>query len=116
MNSAQEQSDGGCVLNLEGELTIQCGRELKETLINSLNSSEQVILNMEKVTEIDISCLQLLCSAHRTSIKLNKHLAIAGNTDLFSESVDRCGYSRHKGCSLGENGACLWTKGGGKSE
>ncbi len=30
----------------------------------------------EAVTEIDLSCLQLLCSAHRTALSLNKNLTL----------------------------------------
>ena len=113
MNATMEQSENSCILNFGGELTIQSGNELKEVLINLLDSSENLSLNIEKVTEIDIACLQILCSAHKASFKSNKYLKVSGKiSEGFRESIQRCGYLNNKGCIAGTNETCLWVKGG----
>jgi anti-anti-sigma factor len=109
-----EMEDSGemGVLTMDGELTIQRAAELKTALISSLASVEHLVLNLEKVAEVDLSCLQLLCSAHRTSVRSNKRLTWAGNRpESLARTVGDAGFVRHKGCVLDRDKSCLWVGG-----
>jgi len=70
------ESDGAMVLRLEGECTIECARELKDALLGGLEKSEKLLVNCSKVTDVDISCLQLLYSALDSSAKMGKRLLL----------------------------------------
>ena len=76
INFKIEESKNAGVLKLDGELSIEQAAELKTALINSIENSDNVIIDIEDITEIDLSCMQLLCSAHQTLINLNKHLDV----------------------------------------
>jgi len=101
-----EQSDGTETITIAGEMTISFADELKKVLMNALSVNDQVRLNLEQLTEVDLPSLQILCSAHRTSIKMKKSFAwtgiCPGPLKLIAE---RSGYSRHMGCTQD----CLWT-------
>lgn len=101
------------VLELEGELTVSRADELRLALLRSFSCSDHIVLNLEKVTAVDLSCLQLLCSAHRTSLAVNKRITIASNRpEIFRRLIHAAGYSRHKGCVLDGDKGCLWAGGG----
>lgn len=112
MDFKLEQSGAVGVLTLNGALTIGCAEELKATLMKSLERVEHLVLNLGTVEEVDLSCLQLLCSAHRTSTRLNKQMTIAGGRpEAFRRAVCAGGYGRHVGCSFDIHKTCLWLGG-----
>jgi anti-anti-sigma factor len=73
------QSSDAMILRLEGECTMESATELKEVLLQGLDKSDKVLVNLEKVTEVDTSCLQLLCSALRTAAGQGKQVSISPN-------------------------------------
>jgi anti-anti-sigma factor len=96
------------VLVIAGELNIEHAQALKETLLQSLAGTGPLLLNLENVTAIDLSCLQLLCAAHRSWLAANRELAIASCSGVFSQTARDAGYSREMGCSIDANRSCLW--------
>lgn len=112
MDCTLEQSGTVGVLTINGALTVGCASELKAALMKALETVEHLILNLAAVDELDLSCLQLLCAAHRTSQKLNKQLTIADNRpEAFRGTVCLSGYGRHIGCALDRTNSCLWLGG-----
>jgi anti-anti-sigma factor len=106
-----EHSGDVAVLAVSGPVTVEKACELKEILMKALHGAEHVIFNLEGMTEVDLSCLQILCSAHRTSIRLNKRITL-GNVrpEVFSRAVECGGFDRHTGCALDTTKSCLWVK------
>jgi len=104
-----QQSDERKILTLEGDLTIIHAAELKKILLEAIENSPHVDLNIDKVADVDLSCLQLLCSAHRTSLNLNRTISIASNhPEIFREALRDAGFPLNKGCELDPDGSCLW--------
>ncbi|MEW6419553.1 MAG: STAS domain-containing protein [Nitrospirota bacterium] len=100
------------ILTIDGGIIIHHAYELREALMKSLHTFEQMVINFENLTDIDLTCLQLLCSAHRTSLKLNKNLTLAGkNLERFKKIAKDAGFYRHMGCVLDNNKSCLWISG-----
>lgn len=107
-----EQSGAVGVMTIGGELTIRHADELRAALMRSLDAVDHLILNLDRVTEFDLSCLQLLCSAHRTSTKMKKQLTINANqSDALRKVIEAAGFLRHIGCALDCNKSCLWAGG-----
>ncbi len=103
--------DAGTLL-LEGDLTVQRAAELHAALRDSLSRAAHITLNFERVTGIDLSCLQLLCAAHRSAEKFSKRLTVAGtDSGVFRRAVGEAGYTRHDGCITDPLSSCLWTGG-----
>ncbi len=110
-----EESDEKKILSINGELTIQNAADLKKILIESLEDTSHLTLNIENVTEIDMSCLQLLCSAHKTTINTDKGLSIHGSPSaIFQEALNVSGYQQFSGCELDKSDSCLWVDGNSK--
>ena len=112
MEGEMLNSADATILKLEDRWTIERAHELKGALVAALSGNDQVIIDLEEVTEVDLSFLQLLCSAHRTSLKLNKHFALQDNQpEAFTRAVRDAGYARTLGCHGDPYKSCLW-KGG----
>ena len=109
MECTVEQSDEKKILNLEGDLTIMHAAELKKILQKAVDNSQCVELNLENVTNVDLSCLQLFCSAHRTSLKLNRTISIHSNPpEVLKEAARDAGFQLNKGCKHDSDDSCLW--------
>jgi ABC-type transporter Mla MlaB component len=106
-----EDSDNGKQLKLSGELTIQSAGEFKAILKESLEATGILAINVASVTEIDLSCLQLLCAAHRTSIEQDKLFEYEqGWPEPFIDAIRGSGYARHTNCDLHKNKKCIFTE------
>jgi anti-anti-sigma factor len=101
------------VLRLKGMLTISQAEELKKTLIKALKKVNELEVDLKKVDEIDISCLQLLCSAHKTAAKSSKRLVLGSDVpEDITHNIMHSGYFRTVGCINKEKDKCLWKDGG----
>jgi anti-anti-sigma regulatory factor len=109
MNYEIEHAGQAGLLKLRGRCTIEQANELQELLLRKIEESGHVSLNLEQVSEIDLTFLQLLCSAHGTSLKLDKRFGLKGPLpEVFIRAVREAGYCRQMGCSRDINGSCLW--------
>jgi anti-anti-sigma regulatory factor len=112
MDTQLDCSDNG-VMRLAGELTIQYAGRLKEMLLKAIAEVKELSLDLEGVTETDVACLQVLCSAHKTFLASNKGLKTIGRVSAsFKRAVDDSGYRRKTGCHSDPNRNCLWVTGG----
>jgi anti-anti-sigma regulatory factor len=99
------------IVKLEGSLTVSQAEELRMRLIKTIIDVDQVRVEFGSVSEVDLSCLQLLCSAHRSATRMSKRLFLSKNwPEPFKKAVEDSGYSRHTGCRLDSDRSCLWVK------
>jgi anti-anti-sigma regulatory factor len=99
------------VVTVDGDATLQQAEELRRVLIKALVDADEVSLDMDKVEKVDLSCLQLLCSAHRSATRFKKKFAFSGcPPQALREAVEASGFSRVTGCRLDCDKSCLWVK------
>ena len=116
MHALFNQSGGKCIITLEGDLTLPHAEELKGIFIKALQDSDDVSIAMENVHSVDLSCLQLFCSAHRSAARFKKHLMFHGNPPpILRDASEAAGYDRLRGCKLDCEGSCLWMQAAGNS-
>ncbi|MBF0559702.1 MAG: STAS domain-containing protein [Nitrospirae bacterium] len=97
------------VLTIEGDISIQNAEELKSNFICALHSVDKVFVNVEKVSDVDEYCLELFCSAHRTSVRLQKTFSFNSCiSEPFRRVIADAGFKRHVGCLLDVYKTCLW--------
>ena len=109
-----EQSGNTGVLTLAGELSIEKAQDLKNTLLECKDKGSHVEVKLDKATDIDLACLQVLCSAHRIFDSENKVLCLcAGASESFRQSARRLGFVRPRACDLNPVTGCLF--GGGEA-
>ncbi len=83
------------VLTLREKLTVEYAKDLKEGLLKALENTTRLEINMENMSEIDLTCLQLLCSANRSFKAVDKEIAFAGEPpDLFKQALIEAGLYR----------------------
>lgn len=100
-------------LTAGGSLTIEHAEELKAVIVEALASSAHLVVDLSAAEAIDLCCLQLLCSAHRTAVKDGKSIVLANTGEVFADVVRETGYLRHVGCMPDSGHGCLWA---GKEE
>jgi anti-anti-sigma factor len=96
-------------LRVGGELTIQHAAELRTCLLDALSNAQSVRIDLEAVEDIDLACLQILCSAHKSALLAGKALCLGdGAPECFRDSLDVAGFSRLRGCNTDAGNSCLW--------
>jgi len=100
-------------LQLEGDLTIERAAELLEVCRQALDASDRIAVEFNEVGAVDLCCLQLLCSAHRTAVAQDKQFFFAGNRPAFlSEAGAMAGFIRKRKCQMNpDRQDCLWLGG-----
>jgi anti-anti-sigma regulatory factor len=98
------------VLLIKGELTIAGVTELREAILQGFDEANQLEIDCEEVSEMDFFALQMICSAHRTSVLRKKLLTWSGDKSArVVEVIKKAGFSRHCGCSIcPSNIDCMW--------
>ena len=106
------ESDKVGVLTLEGEINIEHARDLKSALVSVLGRVDRVMVDLERVTAAGLTCLELLCSAHRTALSMNKELELGPNvSEAFTHAIRDSGYERRQGCEWSSQQSCFWGRG-----
>ncbi len=94
---------------VEGTLTVSQISEVRAELIKALKASGKVAIDLRAVTEIDLSALQLFCSAHKTAINSKKYFElIDSSTGVAKNTAGLNGFLREHGCSIDKENTCLW--------
>jgi anti-anti-sigma factor len=97
------------VLALEGEIVIQRIEDVRQQILLSLHQSNVLELDCSKMTAIDTTGFQLLCSAHRTAMKMGGDLFVTSPAPQVLETLRHsAGLEREHGCALDLHTTCLW--------
>ena len=106
------EQGGTLVLRVGGELTIPFAGEFRGALLEAFDAAERLIVDLEGVSTLDITGLQLLCAAHRTACARGKGFGVAGlSNSALTEAAGLAGFERHVGCAVDVGKTCLWTGG-----
>jgi len=108
MNCSLEQAKETTTLLISGPMTIEDAAHLKSALVDALASSLLIEVDLSAAEAIDLSCLQVLCSAHRAAVQDGKKLFLRSNADTLIICLEDAGFPRHSGCLQKEAEPCLW--------
>jgi anti-anti-sigma regulatory factor len=104
-----EDSGKRRVLTLSGELTIQYAEPIRSKLLESMPGIEQLIVRVEGATDVDLTCLQLLCATHKTAIRRQIYLNLEKEqSQVFKQAATDAGFLRRTGCAFDTKHECLW--------
>ena len=94
---------------ISGPMTIQQVDQLRLGLLKAFDLGKKVQISLAAVTEVDVTGLQLLCSAHRTSIVRGLDFSVFGSENkILALVAKQAGMRRHIGCSEDVCGTCVW--------
>ncbi len=94
---------------INGAMTICQAAELKAGLLKAFETGKPVEIQVAGVTEVDVTGLQLICSAHRSSLERGCTLKVSGtDSEGFARVAQQAGMLRHAGCSHDVTNSCIW--------
>ena len=112
MKCEQTASSEENVLTLKGELNIFQADQLKAELIQALDKTQRIVIDLRAVTDVDLSALQLLCAAHKSAVAKEKQLLLApGLPEKLDRQIRKAGLVEGHHCGRDSSLDCLW-KGG----
>lgn len=80
-------------LRIAGALTLERAAKLKAELLRWTRGASQLVFDFEAVTEVDLPCLQIICSTCITAEGLGKRFILNGTCpDAFKRTVENAGY------------------------
>ena len=98
-------------LQLQGSATLEFSTELCAALLDSLDKTENLVVDVSRITDLDVSALQLFCAARRSAIKRRKNMVLGKNpSETFYTTVLDAGFNRPHtaNCWLTAGTQCLW--------
>jgi anti-anti-sigma regulatory factor len=102
MNCELCRSGDEMLLKLQGECSIEYAKELQSVLIEGLEKSEALRVDLSMVTKVDTSFLQLLCAALTSCARSGRRVLIAENFSAeFMRFARDTGYWHALGKVLG---------------
>jgi anti-anti-sigma regulatory factor len=107
----RDQNPGRMTLHVEGEVSSDNWEKLREFCLDALRSSDDLVLDLEKVGVYDFSLGILVCLLRRTVLLLGKRLTVRGRQQEFfcqyeatlGSEAKRCSFTRASTCCTCEN-------------
>ena len=88
MDINAQQVNGICTLQMEGELTIYHGQEIRDGLIEHLAANNEIELNLSGITEMDTAGFQLLLAAKREGTRRGKIVRFVSHSQATLDVID----------------------------
>lgn len=82
------QKDKVSHMQIQGEMTIYSALELKSSLIDCLNNSQEMVIDLSSVDEMDCSGVQLLVLIKREALKAGKVLHLVQHSPAALEAME----------------------------
>lgn len=85
-----DQGGAKCFVRLEGEVNITLAVELKTVLLQALASGKELLVDLERATEVDVTALQLITALERAARRSGIRVALAGRVpaEILTDVVD----------------------------
>jgi len=107
--TSQSNGDGSMTVVLNGTLTIASSGELHRVLSEALHGTQRVELDLQRLEEIDLSAMQVICSACKSASKQKQTLVcLSGIPDCLAALGRNLGAPRELPCIQNGNDPCIW--------
>lgn len=108
--SRRVNTDGSTTITLKGSLGIESAGELCQLLNEAIEESPQLIMNLQDLESVDLTILQVICSACKTASAMGR--SYDSELNRMPECVSAIG--KHLGapqglpCGQNSNKPCIW--------
>jgi len=89
-----DESGTSGTLTLKKALSYDHVMDLKQILSNAMDQLNRIILDLDQLTGIDFSCLQLLFAAQKTCQQNHKSLLLKSLNPHLSQCIQDAGFVR----------------------
>lgn len=108
MNCSLEQTGETATFYISGSLTIEDAANLKTAIAGIIDDSALIEIDLSETPSVDLSCLQVLCAAHRSAVLAGKKLLLLNAPDDLRTCLEDAGFPRQSGCLCHRDETCLW--------
>jgi anti-sigma B factor antagonist len=98
--SRQEEVADVRRIEIKGELSIFTAADVRQKLLDALDSGAEVDVDLSEITEMDSAGMQLMVAAKREAGHRNKPLRFTGHSPAVFELLELCNLSGHLGDPL----------------
>lgn len=103
------RENGSIVISSGDRLTIESAADFQQLLRDALEAVQAVSLEFEPGVQIDITGLQLICSACKTAAARGANLLCQGTRPrALEDMIAAFGAQRHMACKQNMNSNCIW--------
>lgn len=108
LNSSVRES-GEVVITSGDRLTIENAADLSRIIRESLDMASVVQIEFEPAVEIDITGVQIICSACRSAAQIGKIFSFHGpQPQSLTDIIAVCGAERNAICKHNNDSTCIW--------
>ena len=108
LNSSVREN-GEIIITSGDRLTIETAGDFSRIVRESLGATHLVAIEFEPTVEIDITGLQILCSACRSAAQAGKIFTYHGSQpQALIDIISRSGAERSSICKHNNNSTCIW--------
>lgn len=103
------RENGEIVITSGDRLTIENAAEFARMTSEALASSKNVLVEFEPAVEIDITGLQILCSACKTAAASGSVFSFQGSRpEALAGIISTSGAERNAVCKHNNDSTCIW--------
>jgi anti-anti-sigma regulatory factor len=105
--------NGEIIISSGDRLTIETAADFSRITREALEASQNVLIEFEAAVEIDITGVQILCSACKSAAKNGTHFSYHGpQPQALTDIIITSGAARHAACKHTNDSTCIWFGGG----
>lgn len=103
------RENGDIIISSGDRLTIESAGEFAQLIREGLEASQHVSVEFEPDVEMDITGIQIICSACKTAAASGKNFSYQGaRPSALADLIEACGVERHATCKQNNNSTCIW--------
>lgn len=107
--SSQSREDGTIVISSGERLTLENAADTTKCISEALAASPRVAVEFAATVEVDLTALQILCSACKTAAAEGKSLTHQGaDMESWRQLIVSAGAERLAPCRHNNNNPCIW--------
>jgi anti-anti-sigma regulatory factor len=108
LNSSVREN-GEIIITSGDRLTIETGAAFSSIIREALETSAIVEIEFEPTVEIDITGMQILCSACKSAAQSGKTFSFHGpQPQALADIISSSGAERHAACKYNNKSTCIW--------
>lgn len=101
--------NGDVIVASGGSLTIETSAEFSRIVREALEMSENVLIEFDPAVKVDITGVQILCSACKSAAQSGKTFSFIGRQpQALADMIAASGAERHTFCKHNNNNTCNW--------
>lgn len=103
------RENGEIIVTSGNRLTIETAADFSRIVREALEASEKVAIEFESAVEIDITGVQILCSACKSAAQKSKTFSFqAPHPQSLTDIISSSGAERHAVCKHNNDSTCIW--------